>query len=256
MAYPNAIIAAAYPLLSAEHWAAMASIAVATTLLSTLLRRTAGRKHGATVQRWVCWTLAAVLLCGAVAAQVQRIAAHVWSLQESLPLHLCDIAVFVVVAALLRAGRYRPVTPASRDPWLQRLYEAGFIWGLGGTLQAVVTPDVPVRFPTFDCVRYFILHGGILVGVLVMTLGLRLRLQPGAAGRVWLTTVILALIVMPIDWVVGANYMYLCGPPANPTIYDLFGPWPWSLLTLLVVGTALMYLCYLPFWLLDRRARR
>jgi uncharacterized membrane protein YwaF len=249
-------VAAAYPLFSAEHWAAMAAIAAATTLLSYVLRRSAGREYAASVQRLICWTLAVVLLGGAAAAQIQRVAAGVWSLQESLPLHLCDIAVFVVAAALLRAGCYRPATPVSPDPFLQRLYETGFIWGLGGTLQAVLTPDVPVRFPDLDCARYFILHGGILVGVLVMTLGLGIRLRPGAPRRVWLTTLILALIVMPIDWGLGANYMYLCGPPVNPTIYDLFGPWPWSLLTLVVVGTALIYLCYLPFWLLDHRAQR
>ena len=71
--------------------------------------------------------------------------------------------------------------------------------------------------------------------------------------RVWLTTLVLALIVMPLDWLLGTNYMYLLGPPKHPTIIDLLGPWPQSLLPLVLLATALILLCYAPFWLLRRR---
>jgi uncharacterized membrane protein YwaF len=50
-----------------------------------------------------------------------------------------------------------------------------------------------------------------------------------------------------------ANYMYLLGPPENPTLYDMFGPWPWALLTLVVVGTLIFLICYTPFWPGNRR---
>ena len=173
--------ASAFPLFTAEHWAALGCIAGATLLLSLMLRRVAHPPHAAAVRRVVCWSLAVVLLGGAVLAEVQRFRAGIWTLRESLPLHLCDIAVLVVGVALLAAGWFPPeallrgATPVRQrgDParrW-QRLYELGYTWGLGGTLQAVLTPDSPARFPDLECVRYFVLHGGIMVGVLVMALG-------------------------------------------------------------------------------------
>ncbi len=250
--------ASAFPLFTVEHWAALGGIAAATLVLSAFLRRTGHGPNATAVRRLVCWSLAGVLLGGAVLAEVQRVRAGTWTLRESLPLHLCDIAVLVVGATLLVAGWHTPdallrgATTARRpgDParaW-HRLYELGYTWGLGGTLQAVLTPDAPARFPELECVRYFVLHGGIMVGVLVMTLGLRLRPLPGAPWRVWRVTLSLAVVVGGVDWLLGANYMYLAGPPANPTIYDLFGPWPWALLALVAVGTALIYACHLPFW--------
>jgi hypothetical integral membrane protein (TIGR02206 family) len=168
-----------------------------------------------------------------------------------LPLHLCDIGVLITAATLIGIGRTFPPRPI----W-QRLYELAFIWGMGGTTQSLLTPDLAQAFPHPECVRYFVLHGGIVVAVLMLTLGLGLRLQPGTPLRVWLTTLVLAAIVMPIDWLLGANYMYLLGPPKHPSIIDLLGPWPWSLLPLVLLATLLILGGYAPFWLLRRRTQR
>lgn len=259
------VLGATFVRFGGEHWAVLGLIAATTTLLSWVLRRMAGGRHERRGCRAVCWTLAALLVLGAVVAQLHRMTVGKWTLQESLPLHLCDLAVGVVAAALIGVGLHGPtrimdaVRGAGRAPsvdrvsplW-QRLYELAFIWGIGGTSQAILTPDVVGRCPEATCIRYFILHGGIVVAVLVMTIGLRMRPLPGAVRRVWLTTLVLALIVFPIDWALEANYMYLLGRPANPTIIDLFGPWPWSLIPLVIVGTAFIGLCYVPFWIIDR----
>jgi uncharacterized membrane protein YwaF len=259
------ILGGTFVLFSGEHWAVLGLIAAITTVLSRVLRRTAGGPHALRVCRGVCWSLAGTLVLGAIVGQLHRVTDGVWTLKESLPLHLCDIAVGIVAAALVGVGLHGParvMAAASRRKgaddavgvsslW-QRLYELAFIWGMGGTSQAILTPDVWGAFPEVTCVRYFILHGGIVVSVLVMTIGLKMRPLPGAVRRVWLTTLVLALVVFPIDWAVGANYMYLMGRPTNPTIIDLFGPWPWSLIPLVLVGTAFIVLCYVPFWVIDR----
>lgn len=262
------ILGGVFVFFGGEHWAVLGLIAVATAALSWGLRRTAGGPHALQVCRAVCWSLAGILVLGAIVGQMHRVTTGFWTLQESLPLHLCDIAVGVVAAALLGVGWHGPVgvmnaaargaqSSAGRVSLLwQRLYELAFIWGMGGTSQAILTPDVQAVFPDPACVRYFILHGGIVVGVLVMTIGLRMRPLPGAVRRVWLTTLVLALVVFPIDWVLNANYMYLLGRPTNPTIIDLFGPWPWSLIPLVVVGSVFIAACYVPFWVIDRWGHR
>ncbi len=234
-----------------SHWGVLLGISTASLILCGLLRRTAHHPAGRAVRRGVCWGLAAILLGGAIGAEAYRAVCGIWSLQESLPLHLCDLAVLVTFVTLIGAGLRLPLTGI----W-QRLYELAYTWAIGGTLQAVLTPDLAESFPNPFWISYFVLHGTILVAVLVMTLGLRARPQPGTPRRVWLVTFCLAGLVMLIDWAIGANYMYLMGPPAHPSLYDYFGPWPWSLLSLAVVGTGLIWLCYLPFWLADRCRRR
>ena len=245
------VVADAFVPYGVAHCLVLLAIAVSTALLTYLLRHTAGGPHERRIRRTVCWSLATILLGGAVIAQIERVQLGIWSQQESLPLHLCDIAVLITAATLIGVGRRFP----PQRIW-QRLYELAFVWGMGGTLQSLLTPDLAQAFPHPECIRYFVLHGAIVAAVLTMTLGLRMRLQPGTPVRVWLTTLVLATIVMPIDWLLGANYMYLLGPPKHPTIIDLLGPWPWSLLPLVLLATLLILACYAPFWLLQRRTPR
>ncbi len=258
---------------SSSHWAAITVVVVASAVFSVLLRRTAAMAVGAAIRRWTCWGLAALLFGGAIAEQIYEVATGTWRLQESLPLHLCDIGVFVTALALLGEAREQKQgdvlafgvgdglgladrgVRGTRFRIRQQLYELAYFWGVGGTVQAVLTPDLNEVFPSFPCIRYFMLHGGLIVAVVMMTLGLRKRPRPGAVVRAWLLTAALAPPVMLVNWLAGSNYMYLAGPPAHPSLYDSFGRWPWSLLTLVVVGTGFFMLCYLPFWVVDRRRR-
>jgi hypothetical integral membrane protein (TIGR02206 family) len=239
-----------FVLFGVVHCCVFAAIGGATVLLSWLLRRAARHRHARAWRRAICWPLASILVLGAVVAELQRMIEGTWSIQESLPLHLCDIAIFVTAAALVGAGLDAP-----RSRLWQHCYELSWVWAIGGTSQAVLTPDLSVTFPHAECIRYFLLHGTIIVSALVMTLGLRMRPLPGTPLRVWLVTLALAIIVGVVDWVTGANYMYVCGPPAHPSLFDYFGPWPRSLLPLAATGTLLILLCYAPFWWVGRRHR-
>ncbi|MEM8996384.1 MAG: TIGR02206 family membrane protein, partial [Acidobacteriota bacterium] len=66
-----------------------------------------------------------------------------------LPLHLCDIANVLCALLLVRGGQY--------------LYELVYFWGLAGTLQALLTPDIPWTFPHPTFIAYFFGHGIIIV---------------------------------------------------------------------------------------------
>jgi hypothetical integral membrane protein (TIGR02206 family) len=244
-------LADSFVLFGAAHSAVFVIIGGATALLSWLLRRAGRRGDDRVWRRTICWSLAGVLVIGAAVAQLQRVVEGWWSVQEALPLDLCDITIFVTAAALVGAG----LDPPRSSLW-QRCYELSWVWAIGGTLQAVLTPDLTVTFPHAECIRYFLLHGTIIVSALVMTLGLGMRPQPGTPLRVWLVTLALAVVVALVDWCSGANYMYLCRRPEQPSLFDYFGPWPWSLLSLALVGTLLILACYAPFWWLERRARR
>lgn len=236
------------------HLIALALLAALTLGTVRLLRAAAAWPQEARVRRAVCWGLAAVLVACAGVEQIAKVVRGEWTLEDSLPLHLCDVGLFLTIIALLDVGR----APSSgRIPRrAQRLYEFAYFWGLGGTVQALFTPVVEYAFPHWETVRFFVAHGGIVLAVLVLTFGLRLRPQPGAVRRVWLATLALAVVVFVINQLIGANYMYLAGPTPKPTVINLLGPWPGSLLPLAGLGTALILACYAPWAVLDRRARR
>ncbi|HEX4272484.1 MAG TPA: hypothetical protein VHZ32_13905, partial [Rhizomicrobium sp.] len=63
---------------------------------------------------WICWLI--------------LFARRGWlGINNGLPLNLCDWALIALVAALLTRNQFA--------------YELGYFWGLGGTLQGMITPD-------------------------------------------------------------------------------------------------------------------
>ena len=63
-----------------------------------------------------------------------RLATDRFDVSTWLPMHLCDWATITVVLAL-----------CFRWQWS---YELAYFWSLGGTLQALLTPDIVADFPT------------------------------------------------------------------------------------------------------------
>jgi hypothetical integral membrane protein (TIGR02206 family) len=163
-----------------------------------------------------------------VDAQVGRL-----SWQKTLPIELCDIASFATIFAL----------------WTRRQgpFEFCWFWGLSGTALALLTPPIEVGFAHPEYVRFFAMHGGIVVGALYLGPGLGLRPRPGSAWRVYKVTAAYALAVGLLDWAIGANYFFLCSKPPG-SVLDHFGPWP-----VYIGGGALIAAC--AFFLLERVAR-
>ncbi len=234
------------------HVAALAVIAAAAVVAAGVVgaRR---RAVGSRVVRRVCRTLAAVLLVNMIFEQCYRAGTGRWSLAESLPLHLCDLSVFAAIAALVLATRARVLAHATQSggcAWFDVVY----YWGLAGATQALLTPSVDQGFPGPLFFTYFTAHGSIVVAVLVLMFGLGLRPRRGSAVRVWLLTNVVALPVLACDWLVGANYMYLCGPAEASSVLDYLGAWPWPfLLNLDLLVAACIALCYAPWWWVDMR---
>lgn len=235
--------AEAFAFFGADHWLALFATAIVAVGL-VLAQRFGGAASGR-LRGYVCRGLAIVLIGSWTLGQWREFVTGVWTIQESLPLHLCDIGLWVTAITLLIAAR----GPSSTG---QVLFEFAYFWGLGGTLQALLTPDVQEPFPAFMSVRFFVTHGGIVVGVLYLALGLGMRPRPRSPMLVWLGTLTLAVVVLGLNWLSGGNYMYLCGPPERASIIDYLGPWPWTLLGLMGIGTVFIALWYTPYWIADR----
>ncbi len=133
------------------------------------------------------------------------------------------------------------------------LVEVTYFWGLAGTLQGVLTPDLDVGFPHLVFFQYVVGHTGIVLAALFLVVGMGIEPRRGSVLRVWTITVAYSGVVGLVDAVTGANYMFLRRPPGEWTLLRLLGPWPWYLLSAAGVALALFGALYAPFWWARRR---
>jgi hypothetical integral membrane protein (TIGR02206 family) len=224
-------------LLAAEHVWALIAIALAGAGLCLAARLWPGR-----------WTTLAARALGIGILAVEASWWIVWlplrgnwSPAFALPLQLCDLAAFIAGIALLWP---RPI-----------LDELTYFWGLGGTLQALLTPDLEEHFPSYPYWQFYLAHGGVIVAALFLVVGLRRTPRPVAVARVFGITLALAVLDALVDLATGANYLYLRHPPLNTSLLDYMGPWPWYVLTGAVLALALLLVLDAPFRLIARRPR-
>jgi hypothetical integral membrane protein (TIGR02206 family) len=216
-------------LFAPEHIWAVAAVSVLIVVLITAARL----KPGA----WIT-PLASVLAIVLVVDELSWVfSAANWQISPrlvySLPLQICDIGTFVAAFAL----------------WLRRpfLVELTYFWGVAGTFQALVTPDLPQHFPSYLYFQYYVAHGGIVAAALFLVLGLGLKPRPFASVRVAVFTLGYAAVVGILDAATGANYLYLRSKPGSPTLLDVMGPWPWYVLPATITGLVLFAILEAPF---------
>ena len=179
---------------------------------------------GLLVAGWLCWYSLAAWR-------------HELRLDYGLPMNLCDWAEIALVVALLTRGHFA--------------YELGYFWGLGGTLQGMLTPTLYYDFPDLQFIFFFIQHGGVIAALLYLTLGTRLRPTAASLPRVIGASFAYLGAAALLDWSFGLNYGFLRAKPLGQNLLGLMSPWPWYIPELVAAGMGFVLLYYLPFALLD-----
>ena len=159
------------------------------------------------------------------------------NLDRSLPMHLCDWAQIALLVALFTRNQFA--------------YELGYFWGLGGTLQGLLTPTVYYDFPDLSFLFFFIQHGGVIAALLYLTLGTRMRPTLKSLPRVILASLAYLAVAGLVDWLVGVNYGFLREKPGGQNLLTLLSPWPWYIPQLVLIGALFVLVYYLPFALAD-----
>ncbi len=214
--------------MSAEHLVTVAVVVGVTTILVTAARLRPGR-----------WTSGAAVVLGLIII-VNESAFYVWvaargafDVSWALPVQLCDVAALVTTLAL----------------WFRKqiLVELAYFWGIAGTANGLITPDISDHWPTFPFVQYFVQHGGIPCAALFLVIGLRLAPRPWAVARVYALTLGLRVVDAFVNLLTDGDYMYLRHTPGVHSILDLMGPWPWYVIGGAVVALILFLVLDAPF---------
>jgi hypothetical integral membrane protein (TIGR02206 family) len=189
----------------------------------------------------------ALVLSSLLATNYLGFAVYLWQhnlvlWKQALPFQLCDWALVAVIVALLTGWR----------GWA----EVSYFWGIGGTWQAILTPNLQVNFPDIRAISFFIMHGGIVAGVIYLLIARRIRITAGAVWRTLAWSELYLVATLVVDQLTGVNYGFLLQRPAVHSILDYLSDERW-LYVLELNGLALLFfeLIYAP-WGIAELVRR
>jgi len=212
---------------------------IALTMGSPLALAVVARRSGQPmVERTIAIGISALLLVNYFAYLffVRHFKMVTWP--EALPLQLCDWAMGVIIVALLTRS--------------QRWFEVAYFWGIGGTLQAILTPNLPFGFPDLRFVSFFVAHCGIVVGIIFMMLVHRHRPYPISIVRAFLWSELYFLCTLVADILTGVNYGFLLHKPEAFSLLSFLSDSPvLYLFQMHLLAIIFFCLLYVPFAIYD-----
>jgi len=182
-------------------------VIVLTIALPFLLAAFARKSRWPRGERIIARILALLLGINYVgyAIYLSAIGATTW--EKELPLQLCDWAMVAIIVAFL----------TGRERWL----EVAYFWGIGGTVQAIITPDLHYAFPDIRFMSFFIGHSGIVIGIIFLMVVRGFRPHFNSIWRTFAWTEFYFVITITVDLVTGANYGYLLHRPEAASLLNL-----------------------------------
>lgn len=153
--------------------------------------------------------------------------------ENALPCHFCDIAAMSGAIALFTRNRLAA--------------EILYFFGMAGTLQGLLTPNLAEDFPDPRFIMFFLVHSGVVVAALHMVISMGCQPRPGAVGRMFAVTMAYAAAAGVLNALLQTNYGFLCHKPEAASLMDHLGPWPWYIASLIGLCVVFYALLNLPF---------
>ena len=179
----------------------------------------------------VTYLIGAIMILDFLTENGGYIMSGTWDVQYNLPIQLCGISSLICcVLPFIK----------NKDKLFQFVYYTGVIGGI----MAILTPqmnyfDGSLRY----YLNYYVSHSLIIVLPIFMFLHLDLKLPRFSWFKIWIHLNILMAIIMPINFLLDSNYMYVNAAPevSNPLV---IGEWPYYLLIWEPLVMIIAYLIY------------
>ncbi|MBP7948639.1 MAG: TIGR02206 family membrane protein [Verrucomicrobiales bacterium] len=160
-----------------------------------------------------------------------------------LPLQYCDVAALVAGFALLLRR--------------QMLVEIAYFWGMSGTLNGLLTPNLQHDFPHPEFFVFFLLHAGVVIAAFHLTISWRCWPRWKGVWLAWGWSAVYLTVVATVNLLMGSNYAFICRRPDNPSLFDKMPAPPSPAQILVLAGLSLTFylVLYLPFGIARWRNR-
>ena len=182
-------------------------------------------------KRMISYIMGGLLIIDFFAENIGYIASGTWDIQYNLPIQLCGISSLICC-----------VLPFIKKK--KKLFEFVYYTGIIGGVMAILTPQMNYFDGTIRYfLNYYVSHSLIIALPIFMFLHLDMKLPRLSWFKLWINLNILMAIIMPINFLLGSNYMYVNAPPQvdNPLV---IGEWPYYILLWEVFILIIAYMTY------------
>ena len=209
-----------------------------TVALPLLLAFAVRKTHSRLLERAIIAALTLLLVIDYVGYLVYVRGASDLRWSEMLPMQMCDWAMVVIIVAMWSGN--------------QRWFEVAYFWGIGGTLQAVLTPNLTYGFPDVRFISFFVAHCGVIVGIVFLMLTRRYRPRPMSLVRAFAWSELYFVIALAVDLMTGVNYGFLLHKPEAKTLLTLLSDSrPLYLMQMHLLALVSFAVLYMPFAIYD-----
>ena len=158
---------------------------------------------------------------------------------ELVPIHMCNLSTLFIGIFLITKKRL--------------FFEVAFFWGIGGGINALITPDIPNSFPDPQYILFFFGHGLLIIAIAYACISLANRPTLNSVKNGIYFSLITLPVIYFINKILGppANYWYLGSKPVGDSILNLFPAPPLHIPVLIIIGVILFILIYSPYWAYD-----
>lgn len=222
---------------SMEHWFPI----VMAILLGIGIMHYANKKLGKKNQQHLVHFIAIAVSLTVISFHLHKYAFGHYDIRTDLPLYLCSLLAILI-----------PVFTYYRKYWM---YEVLVFWVVAGTLQAVITPDIATGFPTFDYIRYWVVHLGLLLIIGYATFVFKMLPNFKSVFRSFFVLQLYVVAMMIINYILKANYFYLNQKPKSASLLDYFGEWPVYIIVVQLIIIPYFLLVYLPFYIYQKKSK-
>ena len=157
----------------------------------------------------------------------------IWTVQDSLPFHLCRLMWFNSIIVILTRN--------------QIAFELLLFVGMIGGMHSMLTPEFTHGTDLVLIFDYFLVHGGLIAVPMYCVFVLGMKPRRRAWFKCFLYLQIFVVAIGLIDYVLGANYMYLAVKP-NVDNPFLIGDWPFYIIGLELATLLHAFLVHIPFY--------
>jgi hypothetical integral membrane protein (TIGR02206 family) len=180
---------------------------------------------------YITYIMGIALFVSSITSPLRTYLAGNFSIAVDLPFHLCGISAFIC-----------SVMPFLKNK--QGLFDFVFYTGIIGGIMGILTPQMSDYDGSFYVYFVFYMRHILIFTMPIYILrNLGLSLTKKSMVRTFVILNILLAFIMPFNFIVGGNYMYLAEPPQvnNPLI---IGEWPYYVIWFEVFVILLLVLLY------------
>ena len=157
-----------------------------------------------------------------------------FSIQTELPFHLCRLLAFMLPFIMYFKNR--------------KWFGITYFFIVVGTLQALLTPDLPQAAPHYSYASYWILHGVLIYLPIYCIVVYDFKINKKDFINAVIAVNIYLVLTLIVNFAIGSNYFYTSHKPPSASLLDFLGPWPWYIISVELLTIIMFVIAWIPFW--------